>query len=264
MTDVKDNTEFVVNGDRAYPVRLDTSTGKHIVYDPRDPASPAYTITRSTNGNWSIGGAIAPAGHAAPGQTLPIRYTREPNGALLPDTDHAGIYMDETGQRYLKDDKFTYPCRYEGGTWRIVQPDDPAKPGIPVRPDEHANWSINREVGLPGGGDEKSPRFTELTNRKRSLELQIVQSENRWRQLDSQYQELKSRWEHAERNLLAFRPEDLNSPAATRASMDAIALEREVLYIQGERDKEQSTYNYAKLDLRSVEGELASLNLSTW
>lgn len=242
----------------------DEPAGNLAAYDPRNPAARSLdAIARSTIGHGSTCGAAAHAAQAGL-EAVPARYARKPNGELRTDTDHAGIYLDGTGQRYLKQNKTTYPCKHDGQTWRIVQPDDRQKPGIPVKLDEHGVWRLNANVGLPAGGDEKSPRFTELTNRKRSLELDVMRSENRWRQLNAQYLDVRRRWEEAERKLQSLRPQDGHSPSDMRPYSDAIALEHQKLDLERERDMEHSKYNYARMDLRSVEDELTSLNLFTY
>ncbi|HEY3600168.1 MAG TPA: hypothetical protein VGL08_21970 [Paraburkholderia sp.] len=84
---------------------------------------------------------------------MPAGYIGRPHGNLQPDPRNPGIFFDDGGQRYLQSNGNPYAVKYDrtNDTWRAVQLDDPAKPGLPVKQDADGNWSSHSEVGGLGG-----------------------------------------------------------------------------------------------------------------
>ena len=84
---------------------------------------------------------------------LPASYASEPTGKLHPDSVKPGVRIDENGRRYISDGMNTYAIRHDrdNRTERVYQPDNPAKPGIPVRLNTHGDYERHGEVGLKGG-----------------------------------------------------------------------------------------------------------------
>ncbi|CAB3746431.1 hypothetical protein [Paraburkholderia solisilvae] len=84
---------------------------------------------------------------------LPDAYIGTPKGDLRSDPRHAGVVLDESGQPYVPLGGHYYAIRNDpaNGTWRAVQLQDPAKPGIPVRRDPAGAWQVHADVGAPGG-----------------------------------------------------------------------------------------------------------------
>ncbi|CAB3757013.1 hypothetical protein LMG29542_02978 [Paraburkholderia humisilvae] len=257
--------EFIVNGDHGYPVSTDATTGQHVVYDANNPASPTYSVTKSASGGWTIDTRL-PGAHAAESAELPSRYASRSKDALKEDSRHLGIYLDDIGQQYLRDKGKNFPARHDAThqTWRIVQPDNPAKPGIPVNRNDDGSWSMTRDVGLPGGGDTRSQRFSELTNRKRSLESEIAHSQGRSYELQQRYDAAKFRFQAVKRSITQLAANERGLAKEMQLHFEAVQYEREMLDLEREREAEVSKYNYAKLGLHAVEQELASLNLSNW
>jgi len=85
--------------------------------------------------------------------TLPDAYIGAPRGNLTFDPRNAHVLMDESKQPYVAVGQHYYAIRNDpaNGTWRVVQPQDPTKPGIPIRPDRAGEWQVHRDVGLPAG-----------------------------------------------------------------------------------------------------------------
>jgi hypothetical protein len=85
--------------------------------------------------------------------TLPDAYIGTPRGDLQSDLQHAGVLTDEAGQRYIAAGKHYYGVRNDpaNGTWRVMQLQDPAKPGIPVRLHPAGQWRVRHDIGLAGG-----------------------------------------------------------------------------------------------------------------
>ncbi|WP_186308075.1 hypothetical protein [Paraburkholderia sp. BCC1884] len=84
---------------------------------------------------------------------LPESYASTPGGKLHADPAHPDVQIDEKGQRYIGDGKHNYAIRYDRDhqTERVYQPDNPTKPGIPVRRNKEGEFERHDEVGLKGG-----------------------------------------------------------------------------------------------------------------
>jgi hypothetical protein len=83
-------------------------------------------------------------------------YIGTPKGDLRSDSRYTGMVIDESGNRYVPIGKHYYAVRNDpaNGTWRAVQLQDPAKPGIPIRQDREGNWSTHGDAGLRGGSPD--------------------------------------------------------------------------------------------------------------
>jgi len=105
-------------------------------------------------GRRPAGASATPASDAGTiASTLPDAYISTPRGDLQSDLQHAGVLTDEAGQRYVAAGNHYYAVRNDpaNGTWRVVQPQDPAKPGIPIGLDPGGQWRVRHDVGLAGG-----------------------------------------------------------------------------------------------------------------
>ncbi|WGS52488.1 hypothetical protein LFL96_30335 [Paraburkholderia sp. D15] len=101
----------------------------------------------------SIENSHAHAGEATLHLALPASYVALPSGKLQPDFVHPGLQIDEKGRRFISDGEHMYAIRFDRDhrTERVYQPDNPAKPGIPVRLNEAGRYVLHGEVGLRGG-----------------------------------------------------------------------------------------------------------------
>lgn len=108
---------------------------------------------------------------------VPAQYVRKPSGDLHADPGTRGVLRDDMGQGYIDMSGKTYPVRYDedNGTWRVYNPDDPAKFQYPVQQDEHGDWQVHDEVGLKGGGNS--------TNVPPNFQAQQAHLENQRQQL---------------------------------------------------------------------------------
>ncbi|WCM24085.1 hypothetical protein NDK50_24960 [Paraburkholderia bryophila] len=72
---------------------------------------------------------------------------------MQPDVVHPGLKIDEKGRRYISDGEHMYAIRFDRDhrTERVYQPDNPARPGIPVRLNGEGRYVRHDEVGLKGG-----------------------------------------------------------------------------------------------------------------
>lgn len=84
---------------------------------------------------------------------LPASYISRPSGTQHPDPVNPAIKVDERGRRHISDGTNSYAIRYDrdNRTERVYQPQDPTRPGIPVRQSEHGDYVRHDEVGLKGG-----------------------------------------------------------------------------------------------------------------
>ncbi|ASL47359.1 Chromosome partition protein Smc [Burkholderia sp. AD24] len=100
---------------------------------------------------------------STPHLALPANYTSLPSGKLQPDVVHPGLKIDEKGRRYISDGGHMYAIRFDRDhqTERVYQPDNPVKPGIPVRLNGEGRYVRHNEVGLKGGspGQELARRL---------------------------------------------------------------------------------------------------------
>jgi hypothetical protein len=97
--------------------------------------------------------AVATIAAGSTGSRLPDAYIGAPQGDLRSDPQHAGVLTDKSGQRYIAAGKHYYAIRNdpENETWRVVQLQDGAKPGIGIRRDMAGEWQVRHDIGLPGG-----------------------------------------------------------------------------------------------------------------
>lgn len=118
---------------------------------------------------------------------VPVQYARTPGGDLHTDPGAQGVLRDDKGQAYIDVSGKTYPVRYDkdNGTWRVNNPDDPAKFQYPVRQDEQGNWQVHDDVGLKGGGNPGRVSQALLT-RRTQLETQRQQLQHDQHQLQEQ------------------------------------------------------------------------------
>jgi signal transduction histidine kinase len=106
--------------------------------------------------------------------TLPDAYIGSPRGDLRSDAGQAGVWVDESGQRYASIGQHEYAVRYDAanGTWRAIQLQDRTKPGIPIRRDDAGNWQVHGEVGLPAG--QPIPTRAQIMDDQRAMEATLT------------------------------------------------------------------------------------------
>ncbi|CAB3750312.1 hypothetical protein [Paraburkholderia solisilvae] len=194
---------------------------------------------------------------------LPDEYSHSPT---------PGVMVDAKGREFIVSGDRGYPVKYDASnrTWRIWQPDNPAKPGIPVTRSDDGTWRIHSDVGLKGGGDTQSQRFSELTNRKESVEAEMRRCQDRMMQLDRRSTDLARRCDEIDRRVAELERRS-HGPASAeilyesaRLRADALMLKREEDEINRERSSESSKFSYANIELLSIRRELDSINLSHW
>jgi hypothetical protein len=137
----------------------------------RDAGTAASGRSRSPAGSRAARRQSAAATVAAgsTGDALPDAYIGAPQGDLRSDPRHAGVLIDESGQQYMAAGKHDYAIRADPAheTWRVVQLQDGAKPGIPIRLDAAGNWQVRRDIGLPGG--RPLPTHAQIENDLREM-----------------------------------------------------------------------------------------------
>jgi hypothetical protein len=86
---------------------------------------------------------------------VPDQYAARPKGNVEADPDNPGVLRDDNGQSFVQAGEHNWPVRYDkdNGTWRVYQPDNPAKPQYPVALDAQGNWRRHDDVGLKGGNN---------------------------------------------------------------------------------------------------------------
>lgn len=133
------------------------------------------------------------------------------------EVPHAnGVAWDNQGQRFIKQGAQTYPVKYDkdNGTWRVVNPENPAKYQYPVKQDENGAWHTHSDVGLQGGS--RGQRLQTLLNdAKRNLEQSIAEEKQLMNAADAISAEirgaqnpdanLQTRLQQARQNLLEGR-----------------------------------------------------------
>ncbi|PQV54436.1 hypothetical protein [Paraburkholderia sp. BL21I4N1] len=124
---------------------------RHVPGEPHQPGRSAPSVFLSIHAP----GVDALSGNAdaSAGPRLPADYVSKPSGKLYPDLVHPGIQIDDRGQRFIHDGANAYAVRFDrdNQTERVFQPDNPAKPGIPVRLNGAGEYERHRDVGLKGG-----------------------------------------------------------------------------------------------------------------
>lgn len=143
---------------------------------------------------------------------LPASYASEPSGKLHPDPVKPGVRIDENGRRYISDGVNTYAIRHDrdNRTERVYQPDNPTKPGIPVRLNTHGDYERHDEVGLKGGspGRELQMRLNHTRGQLENALAERRQAENELATIDAEMRrfqnpgmDLTMRRQQAQRNL---------------------------------------------------------------
>ncbi|MFC0401623.1 hypothetical protein [Paraburkholderia rhizosphaerae] len=152
-------------------------------------------------------GAIQTTAAAA----LPDAYIGKPTGDLHSDPQHAGMLIDASGQPYVPIGADYYAIRNDAanGTSRVVQLQDPTKPGIPIRQTSAGNWAPHRDTGLPGGspdGPGSAAMRQDLQNRRDSLKQALgslsASEQSMLAMIDRGYEKLRT-YEDALRHLQA-------------------------------------------------------------
>ncbi len=84
---------------------------------------------------------------------VPDAYASQPAGKLHADTNAQGIFTDENGQHFIKQNDNTWAVRYDRGrgAWQVYYPQNPTKPPYPVNLDNTGNWVLGTGGNLPGG-----------------------------------------------------------------------------------------------------------------
>ncbi|CAB3746427.1 hypothetical protein [Paraburkholderia solisilvae] len=138
--------------------------------EPEPRGGSAMSSGRPPDGPRSAGrrAQIATRGIAGTPGGISGAYIGTPSGDLRSDPRHAGLVIDASGQRYVSIGRHYYAVRNDPAneTWRAVQLQDPAKPGIPLVRDRTGNWKPHNDTGLPGG----SPNDPRIEAERRSLE----------------------------------------------------------------------------------------------
>ncbi|HEY4349785.1 MAG TPA: hypothetical protein VGN31_01080 [Paraburkholderia sp.] len=118
--------------------------------------------------------AAGPATRGTIGGLLPDAYIGMPRGDLRSDPQNTRVLTDETGQRYIAAGKHYYAVRNDPAnrTWRVVQLQDRAKPGIPVQPGSTGEWQVRHEIGVPGG--RPLPTRAQIENDHRETEATLA------------------------------------------------------------------------------------------
>ncbi|MFL9903890.1 hypothetical protein PQR71_38175 [Paraburkholderia fungorum] len=101
---------------------------------------------------------------------VPAQYAGKPKGNLEADPHTPGVFRDDKGQSYIQAGEQNWPVRYDkdNGTWRVYQPDDPAKLQYPIALDEQGNWQVHDDVGLKGGSPSATASSSDnMANRDR-------------------------------------------------------------------------------------------------
>jgi hypothetical protein len=258
----------------------------HVEQLPTEVARPGPSEGMRNNGVSSgstgkvRGGAMYQNGdglHSAPGSTgaqpnWPQSYALEKLPNEYGNSRAPGVMVDTKGKEFIVNGDHGYPVRYDTAnrTWRIVQPDNPAKPGIPVTRRDDGTWSVNSDVGLKGGGDTRSQRVSELTHRKQSVEGEMRRSKDRMDQLNGRLQDLGRRYDEINRRVEelsrrmreAWSQDVLYEHGKLMADLMTITSKEEE--INRERNAESSKYTYSSIELHSIKRELESINLSHW
>lgn len=96
----------------------------------------------------------------AGGAGLPQRYIAKPGGELQSDAMHLGIWVDGGGKRYLQSGGNWYQVARDDAnqTWRVLHPDEPNKPGIPVQLNGDGTVGVHGNVGIKGGGGSEADK----------------------------------------------------------------------------------------------------------
>ncbi|WP_244220833.1 hypothetical protein [Paraburkholderia aromaticivorans] len=145
------------------------------------PAGSVDMFERNFAGSGSEAKDPSPTGsdhqHTPDTPVLPSRYAAQPSGTLQSDPAQAGVLIDATGQRYIQDHGQSYPVRYDTAnqTWRVVQRDKPAEPGVPVERQPDGSWKPHDAVGLRGGGNEFRERTTAVGDEQKAYQIQQAQ-----------------------------------------------------------------------------------------
>ncbi|CAB3770518.1 hypothetical protein LMG29542_06381 [Paraburkholderia humisilvae] len=160
------------------------------------PARPGASQTGGESGTNTVGTLLRPAasatrrpsdgtrnpaqGTGANGAAVPARYIAKPDGELQSDSANPGIFVDGKGQRYLQHDGNWYRASRDNanGAWRVVQQDDPVKPGIAIERNANGQWHTDNVVGLRGGGGSEADKArAEAAVHAKKTELQTKQAE---------------------------------------------------------------------------------------
>ncbi len=175
---------FIVDNGRPYAVAYDKANGTFRVVDPKDPSLPSYPVRPGSKGAWEIA-----AGPNAPVRSaLPVSYAAPSPGTLQADPAHAGIFTDAKGQRYIKNGENAYAVRFDADnwTWRAYQPDNPIRPGIPVKQNADGSWRSHNEVGVPGGNPQHAA--TDQAQARLQLHQQQADIQHTMQHLDARRQ----------------------------------------------------------------------------
>jgi hypothetical protein len=157
--------------------------------------------------------ATAASGNSM-GHALPDAYIGSPQGDLQSDSQHAGLFRDRSGQSYIAIGNHYYAVHNDAAneTWRAIQLQDPAKPGIPIERGRTGNWRVHADVGLPGGRpiptreqiqndivattatlDELQDRRTLLAGKIRYLQARVREFETVRHRASTDAEEVRSR-----------------------------------------------------------------------
>ena len=135
---------------------------------PPDPAPARTTLPPGGDqhgapspGTAANGGATAAKGFTASG--LPASYALPHTPASYGASSSPGVQVDHAnGQTFILADNRAFAVQYDrfNATWRVIDPDNPVRPGYPVRYDaQNARWEVHQEVGLAGGYTHVTPEL---------------------------------------------------------------------------------------------------------
>lgn len=184
--------------------------------------SNSYQNFEALFGPRPVADPSTPAPRGAPSGTLPASYIAHPHGELTHSIDTRSMLVDAKGQRYISDGGNLYGIRYDAAnkTWRVVQPEDTAKPGIPVNQDRNGRWQIHSEAGLRGGGG-----FPEKSGFDWAHQDHINLQQQQRAQLESEQQQLQQQRQQLQLELNQV-PNQLHRTPLERAHLQQMVLQR--------------------------------------
>jgi hypothetical protein len=149
------------------PGRIHVEPARSVQFDT-PPAAPHPIDIHAFNRHATTRRENVPRTGRRTADDLPRAYIGTPKGDLRSDPRYMGIVVDESGKRYAQIGAHYYAVRNDSanGTWRAIQLQEPAKPGIPIRRDRAGNWQPHDDTGLRGG----SPNDPRIEAERQALE----------------------------------------------------------------------------------------------
>jgi len=218
-----------------------------------------------TGAQHHIGTPGADHTQSAPPLQLPERYIGNPVGALRSDPRHPGsIWIDDTGQRYLRNGADFYAARFDTGnrTWRVIQTGDPGKPGIPVREAPGSGWSAHRDAGGPAGQpDEAEKARLDGEHRRLASEHQSNVTEKQGLLAKIEQLERDKRQAQAEVSSMTSRdlPDDIWGPNLPQARSTVSGIEQDLSRVRSQLSQLESRQYSLTQQMEQVYSQLERL-----